>query len=98
MARLESQYRIGLIQRIQDRWPECVILPQDPQKNQGIPDIVILFRRCWAGLELKRKSSSSRRPNQEYYVGRFREMSFGAIICPENEDEVLNELQSTLGV
>lgn len=98
MARLESEYRTGLIQRIQRRWPESVILPTDPSRQQGILDIIVLIGCRWAMLELKRASNSRRRPNQPYFVEKFNNMSFAAFICPENEDEVLDELQSTLGV
>lgn len=98
MARLESQYRTALTKRIQKRWPDCVILPVDPLRQQGILDIIILFRRTWAMLEIKRASNSSRRPNQPYFVDRFNQMSYAAFICPENEEEVLDELQTTLGV
>jgi len=97
-TRLESAYRRDLIDRIQQRWPRCFILPTDPQRRQGICDIVILFDRCWAMLEIKRESNARRRPNQDYYVEQFNGMSFAAFIYPENEDEVLDDLQSTLGV
>lgn len=96
--RTEATYRSGLLSRIQQRWPRCVILPTDPQRQQGIPDIVILFDRCWAILELKRYTSAARQRNQEYYVEQFNGMSYAALIYPENEEQVLNDLQSTLGV
>lgn len=96
MAR-EANYRTGLIKRIQERFPECVILPNDPQRIQGIPDILVLFNKFWAALELKRSGSASKRPNQDYYINKFNGMSFGAIIYPENETEVLDAIQSKVG-
>lgn len=96
--RVEASYRSELIRRIQRRWPRCVILPTNPQRRQGICDIVILFDRCWAMLEIKREPNARRRPNQEFYVDQFNGMSFAAFIYPEIEDEVLDDLQSTLGV
>lgn len=96
--KLEAQYRSELIRRIQARWPRCVILPTDPQRQQGILDILILFDRCWAMLEIKRWSRATRQANQEYYVELYGGMSFAAFIYPEIEDEVLDDLQSTLGV
>lgn len=94
---LESKYRTGLAKRIQERFPECVILPQDPQRTQGIPDLLVLFSKFWAALEIKRSRSASKRPNQDHYINKFNGMSFGAIICPENEDEVLDAIQSKIG-
>lgn len=98
MPKLESQYRTELSKRIQRRWPDSVIVPTDPSRQQGILDILILIGRRWAMLELKRRANSSRRPNQPYFVEKFNDMSYAAFICPENEDEVLDELQATLGI
>lgn len=94
----ETAYRRELCARIQKRWPRCEILLNDPRRRQGILDIIILFDRCWAMLELKRETNASHRPNQDYYVDKFNGMSFAAFIYPENEDEVLDDLQLTLGV
>lgn len=60
---------------------------------QGIPDIIILFGDMWATLEVKASATATERPNQRYYVEKMNEMSFSAFIYPENEEEVLNELQ-----
>lgn len=97
MAKKEAAYRPELIGRIEKRLPGCVILPNDPQRRQGILDILILWGARWAMLEIKRARNSSRRPNQEHYVEQFNGMSFAAIICPENEESVLDDLQSALG-
>jgi hypothetical protein len=48
-------------------------------------------------LEVKRSVHETPEPNQEYYVAMFNAMSFAAFIYPENEDEVLNALQSAFG-
>jgi hypothetical protein len=44
-------------------------------------------------LEVKVDASAPLRPNQEYYVRQMDDMSFAAIIYPENEEEVLAALQ-----
>jgi hypothetical protein len=44
-------------------------------------------------LEVKASLQAKRRPNQDYYVNSLNKMSFAALICPENEEEVLIALQ-----
>jgi hypothetical protein len=95
--RLEARYRIDLIKRLQSIFPGCVVLTNDPAWNQGIPDILILFGTQWAMLEIKRSANSPARPNQPYWVDFYDEMSFAAFIYPENEEQVLDALQTTFG-
>ena len=94
----ESQYQLELIRRIRDLLPGCVILRNDPKYVQGVPDILILYRHHWAMLEVKLTPTSDHRPNQEYYVGLLNDMSFSAFIYPENEEEVLHDLQLSFGI
>ncbi len=96
--RSETAYRSGLIKKLEKMFPGCFIVKNDPSENQGVPDLLILFRDMWAMLELKKSSVASRQPNQDYYVDRFDQMSFAAFINPQNEAEVLDALQLTFGV
>lgn len=93
---LESKFKARLRRRIEDMLPGCMILHLDPNEVQGIPDLLILYEDKWAALEGKRSESAPHRPNQDYYVTRMDEMSFARFIFPENEEEVLYELQQTL--
>lgn len=92
---LESKYQAGLIIELKDRFPGCVVLKNDSDYQQGIPDLLVLFRDKWAMLEVKARASQAHEPNQDYYIELFDEMSFGAFINPSNEDEVLDALQLT---
>lgn len=92
-ARLERDYKPRLIKRIEAMFPNCYILHNDSGSRQGVPDLLILYKNKWAMLETKRATRSARRPNQEYYVHIFDMMSFAAFIYPENEEEVLSDLQ-----
>jgi hypothetical protein len=94
----ERQYQRELVLRIKNRWPDCFVMRNDVLHNQGVPDILILFNNTWAMLEVKMADNSRRQPNQEHYVDRFSHMSFAAFINPSNEEAVLNDLQSTLGL
>lgn len=90
---LESKYQSGLIKRLQAAFPNCVIMKNDPNYIQGIPDLLVLNGDKWAALECKRNGRASHRPNQDYYVDKMGRMGYATFISPDNEEEVLDELQ-----
>jgi hypothetical protein len=90
---LESVYQNKLISRLHRMFPGCVVLKNDAEYIQGVPDLTILFGSRWAMLEVKADANAPYRPNQEYYLEMFNEMSFAACIHPDNEEEVLDALQ-----
>lgn len=93
----ENEIQKKIKEKIKSIFPECLILKNDPNSIQGIPDLLILFKEKWAMLEVKKDVKSKRRPNQDYYVKRLNYMGgFAAFISPENEEEVLNELRHYL--
>jgi hypothetical protein len=92
----ENKFQSDLRKRLSEMFPGCFILKNDPTLLQGVPDLTILFNDRWAGLEVKRSASSPFEPNQEYYISVWNEMSFAAVIYPENEEEVLRGLQQAL--
>jgi|ERR1044072_1797621 hypothetical protein len=94
MSRLENQYKRGLKKRIQERFTGCLVLKNDDQLRQGIPDMIILWGSYYAILEVKRSLNAPFRPNQEYYLDFVSGMGgIAFVICPENEVEVLDEIQ-----
>ena len=93
MSKLEMDFQAELISELKLIFPGCIVLKLDSSYIQGIPDLLILFGTKWATLECKRSLSSRRQPNQEYYVGMMNSMSFSRFICPENKEDVLDELQ-----
>lgn len=93
----EAVYQAKLIKKLERLFPGCYIVTNDPRIRQGIPDLLILVGEQWAMLEVKAAHNSPEQPNQAIYVERFGRMSFAAFICPENEEEVLRDLQSTFG-
>lgn len=94
----EKTFRSKLQKKITKLFPDCMILPLDPKHTQGIPDILILYKNKWATLETKKSSNASKRPNQYYYVDKMNNMSFSSFINPDNEEEVLNELQQAFDI
>ena len=97
MNKLERDFQSKLIKELKTRFPGCVVMKNDPNYIQGIPDLTILYKDHWATLETKRSNKASHRPNQDYYVSKLDEMSFSRFICPENKEEVLRELQLSFG-
>ena len=95
---LESAFQNSLIRELKDIFPGCIIMKNDSEYIQGIPDLTILFGPHWAFLECKRSIDEPRRPNQEYYISKANEMSFARFICPENKEEVIHELQQAFRV
>lgn len=92
----ESKFQHEIIYRLKQMFPGCIIMKNDPNYIQGIPDLLILYKNKWAALECKRSERESRRPNQEYYISKMDEMSYASFIYPENKEIILNELQQTL--
>ena len=89
----ESAFQGDLIKQIKNEFPGCIVLKNDPNYIQGIPDLLILYKDKWAALECKRSKDAKRRPNQEYYVLKMNKMSFARFVYPENKEEILDELQ-----
>lgn len=90
--RRENQFQAYLIKQIERRLPGVVVLKNDPNYIQGIPDLLILFGQKWAMLECKRGQDEPHQPNQDYYVNLFSNMGFSSFIFPENEKLVLDEM------
>lgn len=89
----ESYYQAKIIKKLERMFPGCLITKLDTDYSQGLPDLLILWRKRWAVLEVKPSKSAGVQPNQDYYIQRLNGMSFAAFIFPENEEEVLSALQ-----
>ncbi|ATN93702.1 VRR-Nuc domain protein [Streptomyces phage Scap1] len=92
----ESQYQARLIDELERRFPGCVVLKNDPEYHQGIPDLVIFYGDRWAMLEVKVSETARVQVNQPYWVETLNSMSFAAFIYPSNEEEVLRGLEQAL--
>jgi hypothetical protein len=92
----ESKFQKDLIGKIKKALPGCIVMKNDPNYIQGIPDLLILNGDKWASLECKKSESASHQPNQDYYISKMNEMSYASFVYPENEEEVLDEIQRAL--
>lgn len=89
----ESKFQSQLIKELKTIFYGCIVLKNDPNYLQGIPDLIVLYRDKWAALECKASERSPRQANQQYYVDILDDMSFAAFISPDNKEEVLDALQ-----
>ena len=92
---LESKFKRDLVKDLHYLFPGSIVLKNDPNYLQGIPDLLILFEDKWAALETKKSKGSIRQVNQEYYIDLLNRMSYASFINPRNREQVLNELQQT---
>lgn len=90
----ENEFQPKVIKKLKELFPGSIILKNDAEYIQGIPDLTILYEEHWALLETKRCEDAAHQPNQDYYVQKANNMSFARFISPENMEEVLDELQS----
>jgi hypothetical protein len=95
ISKLESKFQSELIKDLKLRFPGCIVLKNDPNYLQGIPDLTVFWEGRWATLEVKKNATASHQPNQDYYVQKMNKMSFSRFIYPENKEEVLHELQQS---
>ena len=89
----ESQFQAKLIKDLKSRFEGCMVLKNDADYIQGVPDLMVLYKDKWAALECKREEKAKHQPNQDYYVDRMNNMSFARYIYPENKKEVLDDLE-----
>lgn len=93
----EAAYQAYLIKRISTEiLPGSLVIKNDPNYLQGIPDLTVFHRDKFALLEVKASEKSRERPNQRHYIEHWAEQGFAAFIYPENEEEVLRALQQAL--
>ena len=91
----ESTFQAALITELKEMFPGCIVLKNDTAYIQGFPDLTILYDNWWAVLECKKSLREPYQPNQKYYLEALDAMSFASMICPENREAVLHELQRT---
>ena len=89
----ESEFQSELIKELKKEFPGCIILKNDPNYIQGIPDLLILYKDKWAALECKKEENSHHQPNQDFYIDLMNGMSFAKFVFPENKEEILDGLQ-----
>ena len=67
----ENRFQKDLIKEIKEMFPGCVVLKNDSEYIQGIPDLTILYKNKWVTLECKKSPNENHQPNQDYYVSKY---------------------------
>lgn len=98
MGKRENSFQSDLIKEIEQRYEGCVILKNDANYKQGIPDLTVFYKDRYAILETKKDCSATYRPNQQMYLDLFDEWAFAKRVEPENKEEVLHELDAFFGI
>ena len=91
----ESKFQSELIEKIKKRFEGAIVLKNDSSYKQGIPDLMVLYKNKWAALECKQHDKANHQLNQDYYISKMNDMSFARFISPENEEDILNEMDET---
>ena len=89
----ESAFQHKLIKTIEDRFPGAIVMKNDPNYIQGIPDLTVLYENNWATLECKKSEKENHQPNPDYYVEKMNGMSYSAFVYPENMEETLDAME-----
>lgn len=94
---LERDYQKKLVKKLKDIFPGCIVIKNDAQLKQGIPDLLVLYEDKWVALEVKQSADASHRPNQDHYVWKMNTMSYASFIYPENEEKIFSEMKEVFG-
>lgn len=94
---LERDFQASVIKELKERFPGCLVVKNDPDYIQGIPDLLVLYKDKWAALECKVGKKANHQPNQDYYVNTMNNMSYAKFLYPDNRKETMNELAATFG-
>lgn len=95
----ERLYQRDLIKKLRRLHPTWVIIKNDANYLQGIPDWTAFSpngRYAW--FDVKQYEGAKHQPNQDWYVNfALKSGNLGMFVYPENEKEFLHAIQSALG-
>lgn len=89
----ENSFQSSLIRTIKNLFPGCIVLKNDANYIQGIPDLLVLYGITWIALECKKSEKAAHQPNQDYYIEKMNEMSYATFVYPENVQQVLEDMK-----
>lgn len=98
---LERTFKKRFREKLIAMKPDIEIFEPNPTQRRSSPDMLLFDGipdeenpiQVWAALEFKASKNSSHRPNQDYRVSRLSKKGYASFVYPENEMEVLDELE-----
>lgn len=94
----ESVYQAELIKRLRKLFPDWIIIKNDANYLQGIPDWTAFSpngRYAW--FDVKQHAKAVHQPNQNWYIQFANDSgNLGIFVYPENEKEFIDEIQRAL--
>lgn len=97
-VKTENKYQRELIRKLEQIFPDAIILKNDSGYRQGIPDWSIMNGEHWGMFDVKKSKDAPHQPNQDWYINwAASEGHFGMFVYPENEEEFLDAIQQALG-
>lgn len=90
---LESKFKKQFVSKLRDILPFVEFFEPDPERTRSAPDMLVVGRRTWAALEFKRSKDATHRANQDRNIERLNKLGYATFVYPENEMEVLNDLE-----
>jgi hypothetical protein len=94
----ESEFQGSLIKTLENVFPGCRIVKNNPNYIQGFPDLSVFYGPYYCLLECKRSPNEPHQPNQDYYVENTNSNGgFARFIFPENMQQVISEMKIFFG-
>lgn len=89
----ENEYQAYIMKKLRKTYGDDYVIKIPGYVLQGIADIEVTHGAKYARLEAKAYKDAAHRPNQEYRINEINKQGgFARFIYPENEKEVLKEL------
>lgn len=89
----ESTFQKKIIDTIKAKYPGAIVLKNDANYLQGIPDLLVIFRSKYLFIECKVSGTASHQPNQDYYVNYVNSVGgYACFMYPEIFEEKMAEI------
>lgn len=92
----EAQVQAKLIKKLKSLGCFVVKLQAGPGVPIGSPDVLALKEGWWGAFECKRSIRAKWQPRQKERLQQLNEWSYGKMVCPENYNEIMAEVEEML--
>ena len=98
----ESLFKDKVMARLKELGPDCFVFVKEAGSIRGLPDIMGCYKGRFFGWELKKSLADTQKRTGRIVLQRHRLQQIqkagghAALVCPENLDESLKDLQQGL--